>query len=111
MKRKPDFDEDDFEEDEHTRPSVQRPPRSVLQLISGTNDRAVGSDLVLIQQSAQLQADLQVAREQLETLESRQKWLWGGLAVSSVLLVLCAMHKRRPPTSSAIGTVPPRGQS
>lgn len=90
---------DDFEE-ERTQPSVQT-PRSIVQLV--TDARAAGGgDLVLIHQSAQLAADLQVTRDQLEALQARQKWLWGGLAVSGVLIAFCVMHKRRHPTSVAV---------
>lgn len=69
----------------------------LLKLVHGLSGGT--SEVLLVQQTASLQAQLQSAQERLESLERQRMWLWGGLGVSAVVLLLVGTRRRRPPTS------------
>lgn len=89
--------DDEFGDDEpKTQPSHVR-QADLLKLVQGLGGGT--SEVLLVQQSASLQAQLQSAQERLESLERQRMWLWGGLGVSAVVLLLIGTRRRRPPTS------------
>lgn len=102
MKRYPVTDED-F--DEPTQHSVvrARAPSSVTaaqQVQAQLGALGYSSDLFLVQQTAQQEAELRAQADRIEELESQRRWLWGGLGASAAVLLLLAFRKRRPPVTS-----------
>ena len=91
------LDDDELGEDEpKTQKSAVR-QADLLKLVSGLSGGT--SEVLLVQQSASLQAQLQAMQERVQSLETQRMWLWGGLGVSAVVLLLVGTRRRRPPTS------------
>jgi len=91
------LDDDELGEDEpKTQKSAVR-QADLLKLVSGLSGGT--SEVLLVQQSASLQAQLQATQERVQSLETQRMWLWGGLGVSAVVLLLVGTRRRRPPTS------------
>lgn len=65
---------------------------------------ARGSDLALVQKTAEQQAQLAAMSERVDELQAQRRWLWGGLGVSAAVFAILLLRRRRPETPK------PRGQ-
>ena len=66
-----------------------------------------GSELALVQRTAEQQAQITAASERIESLESQRRWLWGGIGVSALVLAILVM-RRRPAPEKQRGSSPER---
>jgi hypothetical protein len=96
MRRAPcDEDLDELEgEPAPRRGTLERSHSTVADLLGRLPS---GGDLVLVQHTAQQEAELHLARERVEALESQRRWLAGGVGVSIVVLLYLAMRKPKAP--------------
>lgn len=66
-----------------------------------------GSELALVQKTAEQQAQLTSASERIDSLERQRLWMLGGLGVSTLVIVVLAIRGRKKDDKSAAA---PEGQ-